>query len=207
MIKLSEKGQARTRQYIDMNGRSLDRRLYEYHFQVGDRDVVFKTLSAFQNDDGGFGYALEPDIRTPASSAITTSLGLLYLQDIGATFEEPMGQAAIEYLLSIYDSDKEVWPIITPEVEDAPHAPWWNYSDSAQDFSDFLANPRACIIGHLYQDKELVSAGFLEQVTRSLLEYLENIFSILFEHARSLMLHELNRSRKFTFPNTRTNLG
>ena len=185
MIKLSERQQARTRQYIELYGRNLDSRLYEFHFQNGDRERVLEALSAYQNTDGGFGHALEPDMRTPASSVITTSLGLLLLKEIGATFAEPIVQAAIEYLFSNYDRVNDVWPIVPPQVEDAPHAPWWNYNDSAQNFSDFLANPRACIIGHLYQYKELVPADFLEQATRSLLEYLEQ------NSPTSLSMHDL----------------
>ena len=37
----------------------------------------------FQNDDGGFGRALEPDFRLPASSAIATAVGFQYLREAG----------------------------------------------------------------------------------------------------------------------------
>jgi len=185
MKMLSGLARDQARQYIEMNGRELDRQLYIYHFGTGDREGVLRSLSAFQNDDGGFGHALEPDIRTPASSVITTSVGLYILREIGALFEEPMVQAAIEYLLANYDNNEEVWPIIPPEIEDAPHAPWWSYQDSAENFSGFLANPRACIIGHLYHYRPLVPAEFLEQVTNSLLEFLEK------SSQTSLSMHDL----------------
>ena len=43
-----------------------------------------------------------------------------------------------------------VWPFIPPNVDDAPHAPWWNYAENvAEGWGGFLVNPRAEIIGYL----------------------------------------------------------
>ena len=59
---------SRAREYIKENGRQLDRRLFAYHFEDGPAAGVTDALARYQNHDGGFGNALEPDLRTPASS-------------------------------------------------------------------------------------------------------------------------------------------
>ncbi len=35
----------------------------------------------------------------------------------------------MRYLMATYDSDHEVWPMTPPNVDDAPHAPWWHYDE------------------------------------------------------------------------------
>ena len=172
MKQLPESSFVRARQYVLANGRDLDRRLFEYHFESGNKEAVLETLAAYQNEDGGFGQALEPDLRTAASSAVATALGLHLLREVKATAGQPIVQRAINYLLDTFDDERQVWPIIPPEVEDAPHAPWWSYADSAQNFRGFLANPRACIVGHLHAYNTLVPAEFLSHITGSVVDHL-----------------------------------
>ncbi len=156
------------------SGRQLDRRWFEYTFKAGSRAAVIEALVSYQNEDGGFGNGLEPDLRTPASSAIATSLGLHILRDVKAPSNELSVRRAIEYLLKSYDEQRRVWPIIPPEAEDAPHAPWWNYKESEGNFGGFLANPRAAIVGHMQHYAQLVPAEFLEDVTASVLSFFES---------------------------------
>jgi hypothetical protein len=77
------------------------------------------------------------------------------------------------YLLATYDAEYKVWPIIPPNVDTAPHAPWWGYSeDIADGWGGFLANPRAEIGGYLHEYADLVPASMREDVTAALLEHL-----------------------------------
>lgn len=48
--------------YMYSNARLLDRRRYEFHFGNGSAEAVIDALRPYQNADGGFGGALEPDI-------------------------------------------------------------------------------------------------------------------------------------------------
>ncbi|UCG22978.1 MAG: hypothetical protein JSW55_12465 [Chloroflexota bacterium] len=164
---------AAARAYIMSHGRPVDRVRFAYHFEGGDSAPVLQALAAYQNDDGGFGHALEPDLRTPASSAIATSTGLAILREVKAAAGEPLVADAIRYLLYSYDAARDVWPIVPPAVEDAPHAPWWTYADSEASFDGFLVNPRAALVGHLYHfdpGQEMLAA-----VSRSLLAHMGTI--------------------------------
>ena len=85
---------------------------------------------------------MEPDIRTSASSAIATTVGFQVLREIRAPARSrTLVRKGIEYFVATYDESRQVWPIIPPEVDEAPHAPWWNYENSVETFGQFLINP------------------------------------------------------------------
>lgn len=170
--KLSPTAVANARAYLFTNGRLLDQRLYAFHFEGGSKTAVFDALAPYQNDDGGFGQALEPDLRTPDSSAIATSQAFAIFRDVGATAEEPMVQRAIAYLLASFDAEREVWPIAPPTVDNAPRAFWWAAADLAHNFAGFRLNPFATLVGHLHHFAPQVPPDFLARVTAVALERL-----------------------------------
>lgn len=178
MQMLSQPAFEAARAFIFAAGRPLDQARFQFHFAGGSAAAVLAALAPFQNEDGGFGRALEPDLRTPASSAIATSQALIFLREIAAPASEPLVGRTINYLLSTFDPVKQVWPIVPPAVEDAPHAPWWTYAASAESFGDFVVNPRVMILAHLYDYSELVPAEFLSQLTSAALHHLETVTAL-----------------------------
>ena len=82
MKKLTQQTFDQAKSFILNHGRTLDQRLFEYHFESGSKEAVRTALSPYQNGDGGFGQALEPDLRTPISSAVVTSQGLYILREV-----------------------------------------------------------------------------------------------------------------------------
>ena len=161
--------------YLYTNGRPLDQRVYELHFGDGTVDAVLEAIAPYQNEDGGFGHAIEPDLRTPASSAIATSTAFGFLRGVKAPASNPVVQKAVNYYLDTFDTEKKVWAIIPPEADDAPRAFWWEYAKSEELFDHFLHNPRAAILGHLYAYAELVPADFLDELTEIQMAALEAI--------------------------------
>jgi hypothetical protein len=174
MIKFSHEAFEKAKAYLYENGRALDRCRFEYHFEGGSHAAVVEALEAFQNEDGGFGRALEPDLRTAASSVIATSTAFGILREIGASARKAAVQRGIQYLLDSYNQERGVWPIVPPEVENAPHAWWWSYEDSAENFGGFLVNPRAAIAGHLQHYSSLVPPDFLAGVKAAVLKQLDS---------------------------------
>ncbi|MDI9482706.1 MAG: hypothetical protein QM315_05940 [Bacillota bacterium] len=51
----------KAKEYIYRKARPLDFTRWQYHFENGSKEAVLNTLSYYQNEDGGFGHALEPD--------------------------------------------------------------------------------------------------------------------------------------------------
>jgi len=176
-MKLSRADQETARAFIQQRARLLEQNLFAYHFQDGTSEDVLAALAEFQNPDGGFGNALEPDLRLPASSAIATTVGLQILREVQASSDHPLVQGAIQYLLDTYDAENQVWPIIPPAAADAPHAPWWNYSENlAEQWGGFLGNPRAEIVGYLHEHAGLVPAGLRDRLTIAVVDHLEESF-------------------------------
>ena len=53
--------------FIATHARVLDRRRFELQNSDGDTGAVLAALSAYRNPDGGYGWGLEPDLRSPES--------------------------------------------------------------------------------------------------------------------------------------------
>src|SRR6266851_1974945 len=91
---------SRAEEFIWKNARLLDRLLVGYQFKGGSGDPVLAALSAYQNEDGGFGNALEPDIRCPDSQPQDVEFALHILDAIDA-MDDPMVGRACDYLVTI----------------------------------------------------------------------------------------------------------
>ncbi len=174
MLKLSQEMQGKAKAFLRAKARPLEQARHAFHFETACAAEVLEQLGAYQNLDGGFGHALEPDLRMPDSSAVATSVGLQILREVGASSEEEIVQRAVSYLLDTYDESARVWAIIPPEANDHPHAGWWTYTDSnAGDWGGYLANPRAEIVGYLWQYGSLVPDGMAAELTAAVLADLE----------------------------------
>lgn len=174
MKRLSADGRQRAVRFLTTEARPLERALYRYSFEGVAADEVLQALAAFQNQDGGFGRGLEPDIRAPISSALATSVAFQTLRELKAPADHPVVRGGIAYLLATYDPERRVWPIVPPAVADAPHAPWWDYDDELpQRFGGYLANPRAELAGYLFDYAALVPGGLHESLLTEVIDHLE----------------------------------
>ena len=163
--------------FIKAQARPLDRVLFEYRFEGASADLVIGELARFQNDDGGFGHALEPDLRTPTSSALATEIGLRTLKELGCASDHPMVADAVRFFLETLDPETEVWRVIPLDANAHPHAPWWHDEGGslARTFDDFLIIPRASVVGLLHHYAALVPAGWLAELTEHTVATLETI--------------------------------
>lgn len=150
----------RARKFIYMNARPLDLARWQYLFENGSKEEVLKILATYQNEDGGFGYGLEPDCWNPNSSPIQTWVATeiikeVKLEDAG----HPIIQGILRYLASTSDFNGHMWFHTIPSNNDYPHAPWWDYIPS----QELTYNPTACFIGFIIkyanQDSELYSTA------------------------------------------------
>ncbi len=154
---------ARARHFLMREARPLERALFAHHFEGAPVDAALASLRRYRNRDGGFGRALEPDLRMPGSSALATADALTTLQTLGCTAGEPLVRGAVQWLLGAYDERATVWRVVPEGANDHPHAPWWHDEEMslARTFDDFLVNPRTRILALLYHYHELVPADWL----------------------------------------------
>ncbi len=127
--------------------RLLERRLFAVCFLHASPDGVIDVLRGYQNEDGGFGQALEPDTRCRASLPIYVETAFQALATAG-TVDRSMVVRACDFLArSAEEADAGgAVPLAFPIIESFPRAAhWteWTYEPAL--------NPTAGLVGLLYQ--------------------------------------------------------
>ena len=115
---------ARADGFMWSRARLLERRAYEHAFHDGDGDAVVQSVRAFRNPDGGFGHALEPDLRTPASQPIFVHYGLSLLQ-LADVNDRRLVRGTCEFLALVAHESGAV-PYALPDARNYDRAGHWN---------------------------------------------------------------------------------
>ncbi|MET9804077.1 hypothetical protein [Streptomyces sp. NPDC006368] len=113
---------SRAANFIWLTARVLEQRRFAYHFLGGGADAVEAALTAYLDEDGGYGHALEPDLRGPVSQPLHTAHALRVLDSIGRC-----GGLRVErvcrYLTGASTQDGAL-PALHPSVRGYPVAPF-----------------------------------------------------------------------------------
>jgi hypothetical protein len=127
--------------------RLLERRLFATCFLGQPAAGVVDALRGYQNDDGGFGHALEPDKRCPASLPIDVETAFQALATAGAV-DHDMVIRACDFLARVAEEADAggAVPLAFPVIESFPRATHW----TAWTYEPGL-NPTAGLVGLLYQ--------------------------------------------------------
>lgn len=108
--------------FVLANARLLDRHRLSVLLHAAPVAPVLDALRAYRNPDGGFGHALEPDVRAPGSEPAATLHALEVLAEIGA-LDDPMVADAAAWVATIADPDGGL-PFVLPAAVRYPRAPW-----------------------------------------------------------------------------------
>lgn len=131
MIKMQGELYESVKRWMHQNARPIELCLWQYFFENGSREEVIKALMYYQNEDGGFGHALEADNWNPNSTPITTQHALKILRRIEFfDMQHPIYQGIWRYLNAEKDLVAYGWRFTVPSNEEYPHAPWWNYNEA-----------------------------------------------------------------------------
>lgn len=146
MTTLTTPDIAAATKFLAANARVLEWRLFERLFLGGDGAPVRDAVAAYRNADGGFGHALEPDGRDPASQPAAIEFGLRILHEadcwddalvigacdwLAANAPAVLARRGTAPLGDTPDSDGPEPPavggavFVTPSIESWPRAPWW----------------------------------------------------------------------------------
>ena len=109
--------------FLAAHARVLDRRRFERLCEGGGPEPVRDAVAAYRNPDGGFGHALEPDGRGPASQPAAVELGLRALHTADA-WDAALVAGALEWLERTAPAEGGT-TFVDPSIEGWPHAPWW----------------------------------------------------------------------------------
>ncbi len=105
-----------------LTARVLEQRLFAYHFLHGAPDAVEAALDAYRDEDGGYGHALEPDLRGPVSQPLHTAHALRVLDAIGRCAGQRV-ERVCRYLTSVSTPDGAL-PAVRPGQRGYPTAPF-----------------------------------------------------------------------------------
>ena len=146
---LTRKAYAEAVDFLRAQARPLEVARFESIFNNAGVKDVLNELRKYQNSDGGFGHALEADLRAPESSALCTSVAFQMIRDHQIPKDHKIVQQGIRYLMDILDRSEAHWRIIPKSAGSSPHAPWWNQEGREEEYKRFSLNPTAEILGYL----------------------------------------------------------
>ena len=135
------------KRFVYQNARPLDFARWKYHFEGGSREDVLNALAMYQKEDGGFGYALEPDCWNPDSTPIATWTATKILREVNLTeTDHPIIAGILRYLDSGKDFLDGKWCNTVPGNNDHPHAVWWHCNSDVGVPDD---NPTVALCGFI----------------------------------------------------------
>jgi hypothetical protein len=165
--------------WVYRNAREIELSLWKYYFEDGTKDDVISALAYYQNEDGGFGHALEPDNWNTNSTPYTTLHAINILNNIEFTdLSHPIYQGIFNYLHSEKDLMEYGWRFSVPTNDDFPHAPWWNFSEERNLRESVGVTAELSVFVLRYADKSSVLYQKVITLVKNLIDYLmsENKF-------------------------------
>ncbi|MFI0812177.1 hypothetical protein [Streptomyces echinatus] len=137
----------RAEQFVWLTARVLEQHLFAYHFLNGSPEAVEAALDAYRNEDGGYGHALEPDLRGPVSQPLHTAHALRVLDAVGRCGGQRV-ERVCRYLTAVSTPDGAL-PAIHPSQRGYPTAPFVPVVDDPP--SDLLAT--GPVVGLLHRNE------------------------------------------------------
>lgn len=143
------------KKFILKNSRPLDMARWNYLFENGSKEDVASVLKTYQNDDGGFANALEPDCWNINSTPLQTWVATQIIKEINLDDKNhPIIKGILDYLSSKDEFDGHRWHGLNTVVtnDNYPHAHWWSYRQKQES----TYNPTASLIGFIlkYAEKD-----------------------------------------------------
>jgi hypothetical protein len=142
-------------QFMDTHARLIDRRRFDLLFGDGEGEAAVAALTGYANPDGGFGWALEPDLRS-ASSQPVGALHAFEVFEAIAPSTSPLAAGLCDWLDSVSLPDGGL-PFALPGAEGPGSAPHWAAADHSR--SSLLSTSFVCGIAHRVAGHDPAVAG------------------------------------------------
>lgn len=176
----------KSKAFVYRNARPLDIARWNYLFENGDKQDVIKYLMAYQNPDGGFAHALEPDCWNQQSTPVQTWVATRIIEEIGLEDKKhPMIVKILNYLETTPDFNGNFWSGLNtvPSNNEYPHAPWWSFN--VQEESGY--NPTASLTGFMLKYADRTSAAYTLGI-----RLLKEAYDYLISSASLESMHEVS---------------
>ncbi|WP_424531402.1 hypothetical protein ACOZ38_15690 [Sphaerisporangium viridialbum] len=159
--------------FMAAHARVLDRRRFQLMMGETDPTAALAALDAYRNPDGGYGWGLEPDLRSPESQPATAMHAFEVLADI-APATAPHAAALCDWLDSVSLPDGGL-PFVLPLTVTAGNAPWWVSADPSVSSLQITASVAAAAHRVAVHDRAVAAHPWLDRATRYCLAAVEAI--------------------------------
>jgi hypothetical protein len=164
------------RRFLYNDARLLERHLSSVLLDGAPTEPVLAALRAYRTSGGGWGHALEPDLRGPDSQVSAAMSALGVLAQVGAS-NEPMVAETADWLQSVTLADGSV-PHVLPTASAYPRAPWMQPSDAG--FLTYLTAAHLWSLGADHPWLESATTWCWEQIETKDLAGYEAVFALHF---------------------------
>jgi hypothetical protein len=184
------RAEAATR-FLSTHGRLLDRRRLAMLLGPADGPGVLAALDAYRNPDGGYGWGLEPDLRTAGSQPAAAMHALEVLAELGPVVTTPAAVRACDWLLEHTLPDGGL-PLALPVARPSGCAPFWVQADPAASSLQMTAQvaAQAHRLGH--HQPEVAAHPWLPVATRYCLDAIRTGAGALHAHELLFAVHFLD---------------
>lgn len=158
--------------FMASHARVLDRRRFEVVMGRTDSAAVLAALDGYRNPGGGYGWGLEPDLRSPESQPGAALHAFEVFEDI-APATAPQAAALCDWLESVSLPDGGL-PFALPLTVAAGTA-WWKGADPAVSALQITAVTAAAAWRVAAHDPAVAAHPWLERATRYCLSTIEAI--------------------------------
>ena len=145
------------------HARVLDRRRFELLTSETDPSGALAALDGYRNPDGGYGWGLEPDLRSPESQPGAALHAFEVFDDI-APATAPHAVALCDWLESISLSDGGL-PFALPLTVAAGSSPWWRSADPTESSLQITSIVAATALRVARHDPEVAAHAWLERAS------------------------------------------
>lgn len=177
MLKLTNKSFKIIAENLKEKARPIDKERYNYHFNNAQPEKLIEEIKKYQNEDGGFGQALESDFRLPLSTPMATSIALRYLKNLDNTKSaQALIKKAISYLENSFNQNRNGWYAVRKEVNNYPHTPWWHYDEEEEMtvIDKNWGNPSAELLAYLLRYSDYINQINLDALVEKALKNIKH---------------------------------
>jgi len=169
--------------FMATHARVLDRRRFELLDGGADPSGALAALDGYRNPDGGYGWGLEADLRSPESQPGAAAHAFEVFEQI-APATAPQAAALCDWLDSITLPDGGL-PMALPTGMTAGNAPWWAAADPSESSLQITAFTAAAAQRVAAHDPGVAAHPWLERSTRYCLDALEALEQAPFAYVLS----------------------
>jgi hypothetical protein len=159
--------------FMATHARVLDRRRFELLNGQRDPSGTLAALDGYRNPDGGYGWGLEADLRSPESQPGAALHAFEVFEDI-APATAPQAAMLCDWLDSVTLPDGGL-PMALPLGTTAGSGPWWQAADPTVSSLQITAVTAAAAQRVADHDPAVAAHPWLERATRYCLNAIEAI--------------------------------